>query len=167
MLREKFQMKPPWTYLWGDDAIGPRDSSNATLVIYFSTHPLSFPSLEIKDHSSTRPHTFKFPGIISSKALKWYNKQHFHCQEGENQESAEEYFPKDTFILFNNIPRKSISLIYHCLYLPISRANCNMFRQTPHVHFSNDLGFLGKACGLHPCWSLIPQVSVLQILPPK
>lgn len=88
LLRVKFQMKPPWTYLWGDDAIGPRDSSNAALVIYFSTHSLSFPSLEIKDHSSTRPHTFKFPSIISSKALKWYNKQHFHCQEREKQEST-------------------------------------------------------------------------------
>jgi len=34
------------------------------LVIYFSTHSLSFPSLEIKDHSSTRPHI-----CLNSQAL--------------------------------------------------------------------------------------------------
>lgn len=77
----KFQMKPPWAYLWGYDATGPRDPSNAALVIYFSTHSLSFLSMEIKDCSSTRSHTFKFLAIIISEALRWYNKQRFHCQE--------------------------------------------------------------------------------------
>ncbi len=93
LLRVEFQMKPPWAYLLGDDAIGPRDSSNAVLVIYFSTHPLSFLSLEIKHHLSTRSHAFEFLAIIISKALKWHNKQHFHCKEREKQKGTLEYVP--------------------------------------------------------------------------